>query len=196
MRRPEGSGGDSSSRTTRGTWPWPTRIQRQYTWMRRMRTFFNVLSPLHPDPLLVYGGLPAVVDMGLMDGWMDGYLELCGGLLTGTQALGFGCSMSQLGACADCRIWALYSPPPPPGGLPQGQDAARALALTRARVLHVLATHFPLQSRSRRIGLPTRHPCVQGPLLLICHRWPVLGPSCRGSERKKSPRVGQKTGVG
>ena len=52
------------------------------------------------------------------DGWMDGYLERCGGLLPGTQALGSGCSTSQPAACPDFRIWASYSHrPPPPGGL-------------------------------------------------------------------------------
>ena len=51
---------------------------------------------------------------GGMDGWMDGCLECCGGLLPGTQALGSGYSTSQPAACADSR--AMTATGTPPGG--------------------------------------------------------------------------------
>ena len=75
-----------------------------------------------------------------MDGWMDGYLELSGGLIPGTQARGSGCSTSQ------------PAPQPPPARWPlrridHGTDTGTNTGTGAARPKILALTSSPQKAR-------------------------------------------------
>ena len=110
-----GLGGSNQQRPQRPrtTRPGPTRSRRQTTWMRRRRTFFNVVSSPHRYSLPEYGGLPALAKRGAGgDPWGGGNAATPPSVVPVTPRAGDGGNGSG----------SSTGTPPPPAGRPQRPD--------------------------------------------------------------------------
>ena len=131
------------------------------------------------------------------DGWMDGYLELCGGLFLRTQARGSGCSTSQPAACADFLI-----------GASDSHRAAPRWPLTRAKhgtgmgtntgtgVAHSSYSFSTSESELQDRAANSSSMCA-GSSASDASSVAYLGYQLsRVREKRESPRSGQNTGAG
>ena len=126
-------------------------------------------------------------------------LSFAGGLLPGTQALGCGCSTSQPAACADFRIRASYSHPPPPRWPPMrvgrgtGTGTGTDTGTGFARFGYSFSTS---ESEPQDRATNSSSMCVGSSASDVSSVAFLGSQLSQVRERRESPRAGQKTGAG